>query len=90
MITYCTGLSLQTPADQDNIGDFEYHPPQGFHFKYFPFRNQQGYRSPLVFVRFMNPAPNILIMVECRAYAKNIRRNSVERAGVVKFELLVD
>ncbi|CAG2202210.1 sodium/potassium-transporting ATPase subunit beta-2-like [Mytilus galloprovincialis] len=83
----CFGV---TPADQDNIGDFEYHPPQGFHFKYFPFRNQQGYRSPLVFVRFMNPAPNILIMVECRAYAKNIRRNSVERAGVVKFELLVD
>ena len=83
----CFGV---TPADKDNIGNFEYHPKQGFHFKYFPFRNQQGYRSPLVFVRFMNPAPNILIMVECRAYARNIRRNSVEKAGTVRFELLVD
>ncbi|CAC5425445.1 ATP1B [Mytilus coruscus] len=83
----CFGV---TPADEDNMGRIEYYPAGGFHFKYFPFRNQQGYRSPLVFVRFASPSLHILIMVECKAYARNIRQNSVERAGTVRFEVLVD
>ena len=72
------------------MGEVEYYPPGGFPFKYFPFRNQQGYRSPLVFARFVNPTASTLVMVECRAYARNLRRNSVERAGTVRFEILVD
>ncbi|VDI44568.1 sodium/potassium-transporting ATPase subunit beta [Mytilus galloprovincialis] len=83
----CFGV---TPADEDNMGRIEYYPAGGFHFKYFPFRNQQGYRSPLVFVRFPSMSMHILVMIECRAYARNIRQNSVERVGTVRFELLVD
>jgi sodium/potassium-transporting ATPase subunit beta len=67
-----------------------YSPPSGFHFKYFPYRNQQGYRSPLVFVRFDDPNPAQLYMVTCKVYAKNIQHDSMERSGMVHFELMID
>lgn len=81
---------LQNPADKDNIGPIEYYPQGGFHFKYFPFRNQQAYRSPLVMARFIRPHPGVLVMVQCKAYARNIRHNQLEKAGMVHFELMVD
>ncbi|XP_048745735.1 probable sodium/potassium-transporting ATPase subunit beta-3 [Ostrea edulis] len=80
----------ENPSDRDNIGPIEYYPQGGFHFKYFPFRNQQAYRSPLVMARFTQPASGVLIMVECKAYARNIRHNRLEKAGMVHFELMVD
>ncbi|KAK3096049.1 hypothetical protein FSP39_022525 [Pinctada imbricata] len=83
----CTG---ENPSDVDNIGPIEYYPSGGFHFKYFPFRNQQTYRSPLVMARFVRPTPGVLVMVECRAYARNIKHDKLERAGMVHFELMVD
>ena len=72
------------------MGPLTYHPPDGFPFKYYPFLNQQGYRSPLMFVRFEEPVPGIMLMITCKAYAKNIYHNRVELAGMVHFELLVD
>lgn len=81
---------FQTATDKDNLGDVVYYPPNGFHFKYFPYRNQQGYRSPLVFVRFDNPNPAQLLMVTCKVFAKNIKHNAMERSGQVHFELMID
>merc|ERR1712137_76210 len=80
----------ENPSDKDNIGEIIYYPSNGFHFKYFPYRNQQGYRSPLVFVRFDSPNPAVLIMVTCKIYAKNLRHDILERAGLIHFELMVD
>ncbi|XP_050418149.2 sodium/potassium-transporting ATPase subunit beta [Patella vulgata] len=80
----------ENAADKENIGQLFYFPAEGFHFKYFPYLNQQGYRSPLVFVRFDEPRPGTLIMVTCKAYAKNIVHNTIALAGQVHFELLVD
>ncbi|KAK3575807.1 hypothetical protein CHS0354_000027 [Potamilus streckersoni] len=80
----------ENPADKDNIGPLLYYPPNGFHIKYFPFRNQQGYRSPLVFVRFDEPKTGVIIMVTCKIYARNIYHDINEKAGQVHFELLVD
>ncbi|XP_076435470.1 sodium/potassium-transporting ATPase subunit beta-like [Babylonia areolata] len=80
----------ETAADRENHGDITYWPANGFHFKYFPFRNQQGYRSPLVFVRFENPHPGILLMMTCKAWAKNIAQDYNEMVGMVHFELMVD
>ncbi|KAJ8310704.1 hypothetical protein KUTeg_012569 [Tegillarca granosa] len=80
----------ENPSDKDNIGEIIYYPKQGFHFKYFPYRNQQGFRSPIVMAQFLRPEPGVLIMVECKAYAKNIKHDKLERAGLVHFELLVD
>jgi sodium/potassium-transporting ATPase subunit beta len=84
---HCEG---ENPADRDNMGDITYIPSNGFHFKYFPYRNQQGYRSPLVFVRFENPTPAVLLMIECKVYAKNIEHDVMTKAGMVHFELMVD
>ena len=72
------------------MGDILYYPEQGFPFKYYPFRNQQGFRSPLVMLRFDNPNPGILLMMTCKAYAKNILHNRVEEAGQISFEVMVD
>ncbi|KAL5005399.1 hypothetical protein ScPMuIL_018855 [Solemya velum] len=80
----------ENDSDKDNMGALTYYPSMGFHYKYFPFRNQQGYRSPLVFVRFENPTPGVLLMVACKIHAKNIYHNYMEKAGMVHFELLVD
>ncbi|BFZ06065.1 hypothetical protein BsWGS_09104 [Bradybaena similaris] len=75
---------------RENMGDLAYFPAKGFHFKYFPFLNQQGYRSPLMFLRFQNPHPGILLMITCRAFARNIVHDHVEQVGQVHFEVLVD
>ncbi|XP_076435578.1 sodium/potassium-transporting ATPase subunit beta-2-like [Babylonia areolata] len=80
----------ETAFDRENQGDITIWPHEGFHFKYFPFRNQQGYRSPLVFVRFEDPRPGILLMMTCKAWARNIVQDSNEMIGQVHFELMVD
>ncbi|XP_067668767.1 sodium/potassium-transporting ATPase subunit beta-1-like [Haliotis asinina] len=80
----------ENPVDRESMGPLSYHPPNGFHFKYFPFRNQQGYRSPLMFVRFEEPRPGVLLMITCKAWARNIYHNRNEMVGQVHFELLVD
>ncbi|GAB1602077.1 sodium/potassium-transporting ATPase subunit beta-like [Argonauta hians] len=80
----------ELPADQENLGSIAYYPDEGFHFKYFPYLNQQGYRSPLVFVQFEQPKTGILMMIECKAWAKNILHNRLQKIGTVHFELLVD
>lgn len=80
----------ELPADRENMGPLAYYPPNGFAFKYFPYLNQQGYRSPLVFVQFENPANGILFMVTCKAWAKNIIHNSLQQIGQIHFEILID
>ena len=81
---------LQNPADVDNIGKISYYPQQGYPFYYYPFTNQKGYRSPLVFVKFHNPSKHLALMVECRALAPNIAYDKQEKEGGVHFELLSD
>jgi len=81
----------ENPADKENIGTVEYFPPDGgIEFKYFPFTNQPGYLSPFVFVHFQKPAYGVLINVECKAWAKNIKHDRMDREGSVHFELLID
>ena len=59
-------------------------------FYYFPYKNQDGYRSPLVFAYFKNITTNVLINVMCKAYAKNVYRNDLYRIGAVHFEVVID
>jgi len=77
-------------ATRENMGEIIIYPSQGFPFKYFPFRNQQGYRSPLAFLRFESPLPGILLMMTCKAYAKNIIHDHVAEYGQISFEVMVD
>lgn len=80
----------QNPADKENIGPIEYTPSQTIRSNFFPFENQHGYLSPFVMVRFANPARGVLINIECKAWAKNIKHDRAEREGSVHFELLID
>lgn len=48
----CAG---ESPADVENMGAIQYLPRRGFPGYYFPFKNTQGYLSPLVAVFFEKP-----------------------------------
>jgi sodium/potassium-transporting ATPase subunit beta len=92
---HCTG---EGSADKDNIGPVAYysslaerHDVGGINFKYFPYRNQANYLSPLVFVQFKNITVNTLVNVECKAYAKNIKnKDRMNRRGLARFQLYVE
>jgi sodium/potassium-transporting ATPase subunit beta len=82
--------------DKDNIGKIKYfslfpnNEIGGLPAKYYPYRNQENYLSPLIFVQFESLTKNALIGVECKAYARNIdnddRRN---QRGMARFDLFL-
>ena len=45
----------ENPADRENLGPVKYYPEPGIRKYYFPYRNQPGYLSPLVFAHLENP-----------------------------------
>jgi sodium/potassium-transporting ATPase subunit beta len=77
-------------ADQENIGNIRYYPKQGIPGYYFPYYMQKGYQSPFIFVQFQHPLESVLINIECKAWAKNIVHDKINRLGSVHFELLID
>lgn len=90
----CNG---ETSTDRDNIGAIDYYSTYpnsevgGIEFKYFPYRNQPGYLSPLVFVHFKELKPNTLYNIDCKAYAKNIDNSDrVNKRGMTKFQIFVE
>jgi len=80
----------ENPADKENIGPVAYYPAPGIENYYFPFTNQPGYLSPFVMVQFLKPTSGVLINIECKAWAKNIKHDRMDREGSVHFELLID
>ncbi|XP_032668439.1 sodium/potassium-transporting ATPase subunit beta-2-like [Odontomachus brunneus] len=83
----------ENPHDNENIGKLNYYPRgHGFPGFYYPYENLPGYLSPVVAVHFLRPTRNLIINVECRAWAKNIQYSSYrsEKKGAVHFELMVD
>lgn len=80
----------ENPADIENIGLVNYYPHPGMPSFYYPFTNVQGYQSPLVAVEFADVKAGVLINIECKAWAKNIKHDRKERRGSVHFELMVD
>lgn len=83
-------------ADKENIQEIEYYsslPSKklgGIHFKYFPYMNQENYLSPLVFVHFKQVTKNLLLNIECKAFAANIdNTDRLNMRGMVKFQLFV-
>lgn len=80
----------QYPADKEFIGTVEYIPQQGFPGYYYPFLGTKAYLSPLVAVHFKNISRNVLVNVECKAWAHNIKHDRRDQIGLVHFELLID
>jgi sodium/potassium-transporting ATPase subunit beta len=48
----------ENPADRENIGEIVYYPYQGIPDYYYPYENQAGYLSPIVFAHLKNPKGN--------------------------------
>ncbi|CAH1971626.1 unnamed protein product [Acanthoscelides obtectus] len=84
----CNGIN---DFDKENIRGFNYHP-RGFASYYYPYKNPKNYLSPIIGVEIVNITPNVIVNIECRAWAKNIiyRGGSLNRAGSVTFEVQVD
>ncbi|KDR20642.1 sodium/potassium-transporting ATPase subunit beta-2-like [Zootermopsis nevadensis] len=80
----------ENPADVENMGPIQYIPRRGFPGYFFPFANKEGYLSPLVAVWFERPTTGVLVNIECKAWAHNIRHDRAERRGSVHFELMID
>lgn len=80
----------ETPADKENIGPISYLPFPGFPGYFYPYENAEGYLSPLVAIHLQKPRTGILINIECRAWARNIKYDRRERLGVVHFEIMIE
>lgn len=86
----------ESPGDRESIGPMEYWAPgfreqfQGIPNYYFPYSMQEGYKAPYIFVKFSKLQKNVLIQVECKAWAVNIRADRFLRLGSVHFELMLD
>jgi len=86
IIVKCEG---ENPLDKELIGPVDY-KPIGFHKKFYPYKQQRGYVSPVVMMRFQKITPGVLIQVECKAYAKNIKHHRNDRAGSTHFEIIYE
>ncbi|XP_048515082.1 sodium/potassium-transporting ATPase subunit beta-2-like [Athalia rosae] len=80
----------ENPADMENIGPVNILPRRGFPGYFYPYENSEGYLSPLVAIHFERPRTGILINVECKAWARNIKHDSASSMGAVHFELMID
>ena len=105
----------ENPADIEHIGEIEWYPSPGVPKYFFPYTNQDGYLSPIVFAHFKNPkrkwinsfrkhdllvdfilcilillTEGVLISISCKAWAKNIKHDTMERMGLTHFELMID
>ncbi|KAK2182302.1 hypothetical protein NP493_360g01017 [Ridgeia piscesae] len=77
-------------SDKELVGPVEIYPKTGFPAHFFPYLNQEGYVSPLVFIRFTKPATDVTISVWCKAWAENIKHHRGDRAGSIVFHLHVE
>lgn len=80
----------ENAADVEHIGPIKYYPRRGFPGYYYPYENSEGYLSPLVAVNFERPVHGVVINIECKAWAHNIKHDRHERMGTVHFELMLD
>lgn len=76
--------------DQQHLGTIKYYPEQGFPGYYFPFRNQIGFRSPIVAMRILEPKHDVVINLECRAWARNIEQDRKEQIGVLNYKIKIE
>jgi len=83
----CGGRSEE---DKENLGQIVYFPEQGFPGYYYPFHNQIGFRSPIVAVQIVDPKPDVVINLECRAWAPNIKQDRKEQLGVLNYKIKVE
>lgn len=45
----------ENPADKENLGEVTYYPTNGVSASFYPYTNQRGYLSPVIFAKLDNP-----------------------------------
>lgn len=80
----------ENDGDMDDMGIVDYFPEKGFSFKYFPYVNAKNYRAPIVFAKFNGVKMGSLLQIWCKMWTKDTFHHKNDRAGSVRFELLVD
>lgn len=80
----------QNPADVENMGPVEYYPEMGVSGRFYPYKNQDQYLSPVIFMQMKKPRQGVMIAIECKAWARNIEHNSQDRRGLAHFEVMID
>ncbi|XP_014253491.1 sodium/potassium-transporting ATPase subunit beta-2-like [Cimex lectularius] len=80
----------ENPGDREAIGPVSYIPFQGYPGYMFPYTGQKWYLNPIIAVYFQKPYHGMVINVECKAWAANIKRNELQEEGVTSFQLLID
>jgi len=88
-----TGVSCdgQNALDKQNIDLIEFSPSTGLDAIYFPYRNQDGYRSPVVVAKLSNVQKRVTIQFNCRLWAMNIDNSDGKRkSGTMHFELYIN
>lgn len=80
----------ENDAEQDSMGLVEFFPRNGFSGQYFPYLNAPDYRAPLVWAKFRNATRGTVLQIWCKAWAQNIYHHKNDKAGSVRFELLID
>lgn len=83
----CTGENF---GDEQNLGEVIITPEVGFLGTFFPFTGQKGYQAPLVMMQMKNVEPGVIVQVYCQAWADNIYHHKNDKAGSMRFEVLVD
>ncbi|KAG8194222.1 hypothetical protein JTE90_024554 [Oedothorax gibbosus] len=83
----CVG---DTEEDKNNTGNVHYYPKQGIPSYYYPFTNQKGYLSPLVFVQFGNLKRGLVVLIRCRAHFQDINSKDSEHKTRVLIKLRID
>merc|ERR1711936_1254642 len=53
----CVG---ENPADKENLGPITYFPTNGVSANYYPYTNQKGYLSPIVFIQLDKPKGGVM------------------------------
>ena len=82
----CNGMY---EPDKERIGSLSYIPPNGIDGRFYPYAVMDNYHQPIAMVKFNSLPKNRVVMVECRAYAKNIEQEVESRMGMVTFELFL-
>jgi len=78
----------QHEVDREVEGQIEYVPKEGIDGRFYPYAVMENYHQPIAMIKFKSLPPNRVVMIECRAYAKNIDVDPDNGLGVVNFELM--
>jgi sodium/potassium-transporting ATPase subunit beta len=79
----------QNPADREHLKRIDYFPESGLMAKYYPYRVMDNYHQPIAMVKFNDLPKNVMIQIECRAYAYNVIHDPFDRQGLIQFEIMI-